>query len=127
MTGKVYLVGAGPGDSKLITLRAVELLKKADVVLYDRLVSKKIISMIQKKVEKVCVFGKRDAEYFDSAVRRIRCQLAAQPLGLFVIDVRVAGVDDAIGHENNDFDHVVTGLGFEFVNGAFDGGRAVAN
>lgn len=55
MTGKVYLVGAGPGDSKLITMRAVELIKKADVVLYDRLVSKKIISMIPKKAEKVYV------------------------------------------------------------------------
>lgn len=55
MTGKVYLVGAGPGDSKLITLRAVELLQKADVVLYDRLVSKKIISMIPKKTEKIYV------------------------------------------------------------------------
>ena len=55
MTGKVYLVGAGPGDSKLITMRAVETIKKADVVLYDRLVSKKIISMIPKKAEKVYV------------------------------------------------------------------------
>ena len=55
MTGKVYLVGAGPGDYKLITLRAVELLKKADVVLYDRLVSKKILSMIPKKAKKVYV------------------------------------------------------------------------
>ena len=55
MTGKVYLVGAGPGDSKLITLRAVELLQKADVVLYDRLVGKKIISMIPKQAKKVYV------------------------------------------------------------------------
>lgn len=55
MTGKVYLVGAGPGDSKLITLRAVELIKKSDVVLYDRLVSKKILAMIPKKVKKVYV------------------------------------------------------------------------
>ncbi|MFB5608151.1 MAG: uroporphyrinogen-III C-methyltransferase [Candidatus Nitrosomaritimum yanchengensis] len=55
MTGKVYLVGAGPGDHKLITMRAVDLIQNADVVLYDRLVSKKIISMIPKKTEKVYV------------------------------------------------------------------------
>jgi len=55
MTGMVYLVGAGPGDHKLLTLRAVELIKKADVVLYDRLVSKKITSMIPKKTQKLYV------------------------------------------------------------------------
>jgi len=55
MTGKVFLVGAGPGDPNLITLRAVELIKKADVVLYDRLVSKKIISMIPKKAKAIYV------------------------------------------------------------------------
>jgi len=55
MTGKVYIVGAGPGDHKLITLKAVEVIKSADVVLYDRLVSKGIISMIPKSTEKVYV------------------------------------------------------------------------
>jgi len=55
MTGKVYIVGAGPGDPKLITLKAVEAIKSVDVVLYDRLVSKGIISMIPKGTEKVHV------------------------------------------------------------------------
>ncbi len=55
MTGKVFLVGAGPGDPSLITLRAVELIKKADVVLYDRLVGKKILSMVPKKAKAVYV------------------------------------------------------------------------
>ena len=55
MKGRVYLVGAGPGDPKLITLRAVELIKNADVVLYDRLVSKKILAMIPKHAVSIYV------------------------------------------------------------------------
>ena len=55
MTGKVFIVGAGPGDPKLITLKAVESIKSADVVLYDRLVSKKIVAMIPKRAEKMYV------------------------------------------------------------------------
>ena len=55
MKGKVFIVGAGPGDPKLITLKAVEIIKSADIVLYDRLVSKKIIGMIPKKTEKIYV------------------------------------------------------------------------
>ncbi len=51
----VYIVGAGPGDPKLITLKAVDAIKSADVVLYDRLVSKGIISMIPKRTEKIYV------------------------------------------------------------------------
>lgn len=55
MTGRVYIVGAGPGDPKLITLKAIETIKKADIVLYDRLISKGILSMIPKRAEKIYV------------------------------------------------------------------------
>lgn len=55
MTGKVYLVGAGPGDPKLITLKAFEAIKKADVVLYDRLIGKGIVDMIPKSAKKIYV------------------------------------------------------------------------
>src|SRR6185436_14012848 len=54
-SGKVFICGAGPGDPKLITLRAMELLTTCDVVLYDRLVGKEIIDQIPPSVEKVYV------------------------------------------------------------------------
>ncbi|HYV99853.1 MAG TPA: uroporphyrinogen-III C-methyltransferase, partial [Candidatus Acidoferrum sp.] len=53
--GKIYFVGAGPGDPKLLTIRAFELLHTADVVIYDRLVSQEILNLIPKSVEKIYV------------------------------------------------------------------------
>jgi uroporphyrin-III C-methyltransferase len=53
--GRVFICGAGPGDPRLITLRAMELLKTCDVVLYDRLVGKEIIDQIPAGTEKVYV------------------------------------------------------------------------
>lgn len=53
-TGKVYLVGAGPGDPGLISLRAVECLRKADVVLYDGLVNPLLLRHSQAACERTC-------------------------------------------------------------------------
>jgi uroporphyrinogen III methyltransferase/synthase len=53
--GKVYLVGAGPGDPGLLTLRGAECLRKADVVLYDYLASPELLIGLRPEVELVCL------------------------------------------------------------------------
>lgn len=60
--GKVYLVGAGPGDAELITVKAIRLLKKADIVLYDYLVNPCLLEYCGKDCVKVYV-GKRDKQH----------------------------------------------------------------
>jgi uroporphyrinogen III methyltransferase / synthase len=56
--GCVFLVGAGPGDPRLLTVRAVELLREADVLAYDELVSEEILAVAPPHVERLAV-GRR--------------------------------------------------------------------
>ncbi len=53
--GKIFICGAGPGDPKLLTIRALELINESDVILYDRLIGKDITKLFPKKTEKVYV------------------------------------------------------------------------
>ena len=53
MNGKVYLVGAGPGDPKLITLKGIECLQRADVVIYDLLINVKLLEHCPAHTKKI--------------------------------------------------------------------------
>ena len=57
-SGEVALVGAGPGDAGLLTLKGLQRIQEADVVLYDALVSDAVLDLVRRDADKICV-GKR--------------------------------------------------------------------
>ena len=88
--GKVYLVGAGPGDPGLMTLKGKTLLECADVVIYDALVSPQIVAMINPQAEQINA-GKRRGRH--SLIQDETTQLLIEKASAHPIVVRLKGGD----------------------------------
>ncbi|AXR07015.1 uroporphyrinogen-III C-methyltransferase [Salinimonas sediminis] len=91
--GKVYIVGAGPGDAELLTVKAVRLLQSADVVLFDWLVDKSVLALIPRHVKQEFV-GKRCGRH--SATQNEICQRLVALASAGKTIVRLKGGDPAV-------------------------------
>ena len=111
MKGKVYLVGAGPGDPELLTLKALRLLRQADAVLHDDLVSPQILTLVSRKAHLRDVgkrAGRKSAR--QEEIHFLMIELARQGLQV----VRLKGGDPLVFGRAGEEMHALRQAGIEF-------------
>jgi uroporphyrin-III C-methyltransferase/precorrin-2 dehydrogenase/sirohydrochlorin ferrochelatase len=99
-SGAMFLVGAGPGDPDLLTLRALQALQGADLVFYDELVSREILDRARREAKLVCVGTRRGAQVIKRNEIGRRSAMAARE-GLQVVWLK--GGDGAFAIEDLDY------------------------
>ena len=116
--GKVYLIGAGPGDPGLLTVRGKTILEKADVVVYDRLVSPGVLSLCNPKAKMVDV-GKMPTHHKvkQSEINKLLVKFAVEMPGATV--ARLKGGDPFVFGRGGEeaLELVAAGVKFEVVPG----------
>ncbi len=109
--GKVYLVGAGPGDPKLLTLRGQECLEEADVVVYDYLANPALLSHAPQDAERIYVGRRGKGKYpVQEEITRVLIDRAA--LGKVV--VRLKGGDPFVFGRGGEEAEALAAAGIEF-------------
>lgn len=123
--GKVYLVGAGPGDPGLLTLKGKGLLECADVVVYDALVSPQILAMINPQAEKIDA-GKRMGRH--SLLQEQTTQLLIEKAQTHAVVVRLKGGDPFVfGRGGEEMQELINaGIPVEVIPGVTSGIAAPA-
>lgn len=123
--GKVYLVGAGPGDPGLLTLKGKSLLEMADVVVYDALISPEILAMINPRAEQINA-GKRRGNH--TLLQATTTQLLIQKAHTHAVVVRLKGGDPFVFGRGGEemMDLVQAGIPVEVVPGITAGIAAPA-
>ena len=112
----VYIVGAGPGDSGLLTLRAKEIINRAEVVIYDRLVSDSVLAMIPENAE--LIDAGKSSSFHKISQREIE-SLIIKHAKTGKITVRLKGGDPFLfGRGGEEADSLIkAGINFEIVPG----------
>ncbi len=117
----VYLVGAGPGDPDLLTVKALRLIQQADIVVYDRLVADEIMQLVLPGTQKIYV-GKASGQHHmgQDDINKLLCKLATSTRTVKQkIIVRLKGGDPFIfGRGSEEAQYLVEhGVAFEYVPG----------